>query len=235
MKYFKYTGAKLVNGIWQDIALEIGGWYFYGYFVEYKGPVIEDLKKSLFILPEDFQGSDYSGGLNSRSNLTAFMKQFKDTEGVYELFGDFNTYAIAIRSDVAEENEEIKRILEGLRYYPIIDEEAYSQLEHEWESIAMKDIVKDLCCHIDLEEYIPNYETYLEDTETIAQLAWDGINECNLEWVHEYTSAYLDYERVKPYVEDRLLIDHCDAIPLLVNREWSCNQTKEMYLAKFSN
>jgi hypothetical protein len=234
MTYYEFTGTKMVNGVWEPITLEVGGSYSYGDFQEFKGKVTQALKKSLYVMPPLLEGSDHSGGSAPRSNHRVFLKQFEEVEGVYDVWGGFGFYSIAIRADVAEENEDIFIVLNGLENYSLIDEEDHSALENEWENAAMPDIVSDLGRHINLETYIPDYEKLLEDEENINQLVWDGINELSLDWSHETTSAYMDYERVQPYVEDRLLIEHCTekTLPLLINRDWSCKQTKEMFMEK---
>jgi hypothetical protein len=66
----------------------------------------------------------------------------------------------------------------------------------------------------------------------IELIIWDGINELNLELSYENNSAYLDADKVLPYVEDRILLERCKDLPLLVERKWSCNQTQVMYEQK---
>jgi hypothetical protein len=139
------------------------------------------------------------------------------------------TFAIAVRMDIMEDNPEIKEVLDALESYPALDDEAVSEIESEWETEAMKDIVHSLCNHISLEDYIPDFEP---DSDIISTLALEGIDKLNLHWYHENTSAYLDYKEVQPYVEDMLLIEHCTDLPLLINREWSCKHTNEKFITK---
>lgn len=220
------------NSEWRDIQLETGECYSYGDFKEFKGVVTEEDKKWLFIIPEHFEGSDYAGSSVSVSNHRSFLKEFDKVKGVYDLYGGYNTYAIAIRADVAETHEGIKETLDALENYGIMNESDLSEVEDEWHQEAMKDVVSDLCRHIDLEEFIPEYEKLLEDTETIEELAWEAILELDLSWSEENCYSYIDSDEIKPYVEDRLLLDHCKELPLFVNREWSCKQTSTMYEQK---
>jgi hypothetical protein len=233
-KFYIFIGEEIKNHVWQDKVLETGKRYPMGDFEAYKGEVTD--KVTLFLLPTEMFGSDYSdGGLAALSNHKAFLEMFGNTEGVYDLYGGFNSYGVAIRADVVENNSEIKIVLDGLEEYPIMDEEVFRKIETEWECAAMKEVVDDLSSKIDLTDLIPDCEKLLENLEAIEQLAWDGVHELNLEFSHESNSAFLNYERVQPYVEDKLLLDHCKDLPLLINREWSCEQTRKLFEEKIKN
>jgi hypothetical protein len=229
MTLYNYESNDYINGEWIPTILKTGGCYSYGDFRKYEGEVTEALKKSLYILPELLTGSDYSGGSVERANHKVFLERFKEIEGVYSLSGGMGTFAIAVRMNIMEDNPEIKEVLDALESYASIDDEAVSEIESEWETEAMKDIVHSLCNHISLEDYIPDFEP---NSDIIANLAWESINELNLHWYHENTSAYLDYKEVQPYIEDMLLIEHCMDLPLLINREWSCKNTENKYREK---
>ena len=159
------------------------------------------------------------------------MKEFKNVGGVHDVWGGFGSFAVAIRADVAESNERIKETLDGLENYPVIDEDDMSNLRNEWEQEAVKDMVHGLQNGIynDLEELI---EDTCIDSDKIELFVWDGINELNLEWDYESNSAYLDADKVLPYVEDVILIEQCKDLPLLIDRKWSCNKTQTMYEQK---
>jgi hypothetical protein len=238
MDYLEFTGTDLVNGVWQDEVLETGTAYGYGDFAPYNGEVTEALKKSLFIRPEHLSGSDYSGSSYTVSNYRVFLKEYGEVEGVYALHGGHGTYAIAIRADVAEENEEIRDTLNALENYPVIDDEDSSMVEIEWQGEAMKDILRDLERNIDLETYLEDCPAIIEklttDNDALEELAWQAVEKLNLDWKYENCTAYLDSDSVKPYVEDVLLIDYCPNLPLLINREWSCDDTRERYNTKLS-
>jgi len=236
MYLYKFTGMQNVGGTWEETPLETGCSYSIADFERYNGEVTKALQKSLFIQPELLAGSDYSGGVLQKSNNKSFLEQFGDVEGVYELWGGMGTYGVAVRLDVYENNKEIKGTLDSLDDYPVIDEEAYSELEHEWDCEEMSDVVSNLCSNIDLGTYIPDYEDLLEDTEKIEQYAWDAVNDLNLEFLHENNSSYIDYRKVQPYVEDMLLINNCNIkkLPLLINRKWACSETEQMFKDKMS-
>jgi len=97
-----------------------------------------------FFVPES-SGSDYSGSTVSRSNYLVFTETYgKDNEWVFSAYGGFSTYAAVIGLTGllgCDEDtfDEVCNVLEGLEDYPLIDEEAYSQLESDlsdsaWES-----------------------------------------------------------------------------------------------------
>jgi len=223
MAYLTYDG---------DRELVCGGRYSYGDFKPYKGKATEALYKSLFYLSAHLEGSDYSGGSCERSNHRVFLKQFKDTEGVYNVSGGMGTYAVAIRLDVYEHNNEVREVLDSLEDYCVLDEEDLGQLEHEWQCEAMPDILHNLTSKIDLENYLPDFD--IDNEKDLEQIVWDGINECNLNWVHEHNSAYLAPDSVQPYVEDILLLNNCTPalLPRLINRAWSCEKTRSMFQDK---
>lgn len=203
--------------------------YSYGDFKLYRGEVTDEEKKGFYILPDLLCGGDYSGAACTRSNHRVFLRDFEHIEGVYDLYGGYGTYAIAIRADVAEENEDIKEILDSLESNsPAIDEEDVMALEQEWAEAAMKDVVSDLIRSINLDDYLPEGD-YDEDIEAFAS---EGIEDLGLEWTYENTSAYMDTKHVQPYVEDRLLIKHCTDMPLLITRKWCCDITGSLYEQK---
>lgn len=229
-----FIGTELEQGTWKDIVLEVGGSYSLGDFQAYRGEVTEDLSKSLFIMPTYLSGSDYSGGSVECSNHKSFLEQYKETEGVYEVYGGYGTYGIAIRLDVYENNSEIKEAIDKLDDYPLFDEEAHSELEMDWQHEFITAELSHFCLQIDLEDYIPDIDKILEDQDTIESYIWESLDPLGLEFQYEGTGAYLDLDKVKLYVEDRLIIEHAKQLPLFINREWSCNQTEEMFKKKLT-
>jgi hypothetical protein len=78
-------------------------------------------------------GSDYSGDTVTRANYLFLKEQFKDSHGVYSLYGDHGTYAIAykLKEMTIEDGEKINDYLESLENYPLLDEDVNSKLEME--------------------------------------------------------------------------------------------------------
>jgi len=229
-----FVGTECVQGTWEDIVLEVGGSYSLGDFQAYRGEVTEALRKSLFFMPTYLSGSDYSGGSVERANHRAFLKEYGETDGVYDIYGGFGTYGIAIRLDVYEDIPEIKEAIDKLDDYPLFDEEAHSELEMEWQQEFITSELAHFCLQIDLEDYIPDIDKILEDQDTIESYIWESLEPLELEFQSENTGAYVDLDKVKPYVEDRLIIEHAKQLPLFLNREWSCEQTEEMFKKKLT-
>jgi len=95
-------------------------------------------------------GSDQSGSLVERSNYNVFIEEFgKDNEWVFSAYGGFGTYAAVVGLTgllTCEEDtaDSIFEVLEGLKEYALIDEEAYSELCMEkaneaWDSYVADD------------------------------------------------------------------------------------------------
>lgn len=95
-------------------------------------------------------GSDYSGDSVTLSNYEVLKKEFKDTPGVYEIWGDHGTYGIGYKKEECspETLERIKEILAGLESYPLINEDTHSEVEMEiyleaWKEASFHDIFPD--------------------------------------------------------------------------------------------
>lgn len=230
-----FVGTECVQGTWEDIVLEVGGSYSLGDFQAYRGEVTEALTKSLFIQPAFLSGSDYSGDLINKSNHRVFLERFGEVEGVYETYGGYGSFGIAIRLDVYNSNEEIKEVIDGLEEYCIIDEEDHSALEYEADQELVTEAAKDLSREIDLEDYIPDIDAILEKTDQLEEYIWNAIRDLQLDFEHEQHHAFIrDEGRIKLYVEDRLIIEHAKQLALFINREWSCDETEEMFKKKIT-
>lgn len=235
MKYKTFEGREYVSGAWQDTFLETGCSYSLGDFQDYRGEVTEALQKSLFILPDLLSGSDYSGGMIERSNFRVFLKEYKEVDGVYEIFGGYGTFGIAIRLDVYNSNEDIKDTINAIDDYPVIDDENLSEMEHDADQILVTETAKDLPREIDLEKYIPDIDTILEDTDMIEELIWSAVSDLDLNFEHENNSSYIQDEgKIQRFVEDSLLIKHCTKLPLLINREWVSETLEQEFKDKLS-
>ena len=230
--YYTFEGEQLINHVWEPIILETGSSISWSDLHPYSGEVNEETLKTFYLVPDLLSGGDYSSSSEVQvSNHRVFLKEFKNVDGVYNVYGGFGSFAVAIRADIAESNERIKETLDGLENYPVIDDDDMSELRNEWEQLAVQDMIHGIQNSIenDLEELIKDTDT---DSEKIELIIWDGINELGLEWSYEDSSAYLDADKVLPYVEDRILLEQCKDLPLLVDRKWSCDKTQTMYEQK---
>lgn len=143
-----------------------------------------------YYLSELLSGSDYSGGSVTVSNHRVFLEQFKEIDGVHDVYGEYGTYAIAIREDCLE-NEDIIEVLQRLSKYPVIDEEDMSMVEIEceqesWESFIKSDFRREL------------HKKFDEDDGDLISDMIDDISDENL-WNFftnkmEETNTYFEHE-----------------------------------------
>ena len=103
---------------------------------------IRDAEAALtdYFEPNYLGGSDYSGGSVEVSNHRVFTDEFSDLPGVHEIYGDFDTYGVVIRLDCI--TPRMIEVFEGLDGYPVIDEEAMSEVEREAEDEAWDNWVR---------------------------------------------------------------------------------------------
>ena len=96
-----------------------------------------------FFLPYA-SGSDYSGSTVEKANCREFLESYGEEAFVWEAHGGFDTYAVVLGLtgllECADDTfDAVLGIVEGLEDYPLIDDEALSNLETEgadeaWES-----------------------------------------------------------------------------------------------------
>ena len=86
-----------------------------------------------FFLPYA-SGSDYSGSTVEKANCREFLESYGEEAFVWEAHGGFDTYAVVLGLtgllECADDTfDAILGIIEGLENYPLIDDEALSNLE----------------------------------------------------------------------------------------------------------
>ena len=156
----------------------------YGDFDRYR--LYEDpMKGPKYYLPELMTGSDYSGDSVTKSNYRVFLEQFKEIDGIHDVYGDYSRYSVAIREDCL--TEEMIEILESLANYPVIDEVDMSMLEMDleleaWESWIKSDFQRELHKKFDKED--PYVIDKISDNK-LYELFSDKMEESNTYYVHE--------------------------------------------------
>lgn len=119
-------------------------------------------------------GSDCSGTTLELSNYEVFKEQFGDLSGVYDVYGGYSTFSIAIsvkwllNPDNEEKADEIIECLNGLSDYPVIDEDHLSNMESEKE---IEYITKEWV-QWDLNSELKK-QLGIEITECTGDQAWD--------------------------------------------------------------
>ena len=106
-----------------------------------------------FFLPYA-SGSDYSGSTVEKANCREFLESYGEEAFVWEARGGFDTYAVVLGLtgllECADDTfDAILGIIEGLEDYPLIDDEALSNLEctladEAWDSWVAADFRRDL-------------------------------------------------------------------------------------------
>jgi len=224
-EYFRYEG-NIENTVLKS----------YGDFIECNPK--EHKKSELYIIPDGCSGSDFSGGVFNKSNYRAFLEMFGDVEGVYKLWGGFGTYAIAIRLDVYESNEEIKKVIDDLDDYCIIDEEDLSKLEYELQNKAWENWVK-----YDMLRLIQSSHELLEDFEEknlpekdFESLFYRASHEANEYWEPDGNDMSINLKNIAPYLRDRILVKIIDKkdLPLLIAHDWKSEEAKKEFTKLFS-
>lgn len=183
----------------------------------------------LYVLPEYLSGGDYDhSGLVQRSNHRTFLKSFKNKDGVHDLSGGMGTYGVAVRKDVLESNEEIRKALDALEGYPIIDEEDYSALRNEeqeeaWKNWAEHDVLRSI------QGEFPDWEP--EDDDQLSLLFHEASEESNNYWQEDGGSMWIDINKVVPYILDRLTLEQTPEkdLPLLLTREWKSESARKEF------
>jgi hypothetical protein len=147
-------------------------------------------------------GSDYSGSSVEVSNMRAFKEEYGD-ESFCPVYGDYGTYAVAIRLDWL--TPAIWESLAALENYPVYDDQVLSEVETEaeeeaWENWARSDFKRELEKRFGSEAEDNGHEELFDlDTPEPAMRALFscGMERSNTYWENEQgNSAWVDLERV---------------------------------------
>lgn len=229
MIYYHYKCYTPVKGNWKYINTpKKGESLSYGDLRETDSQNYK--KDELYIMPQYMSGGDYANsGTVEISNHRVFLEQFKNVPGVHDVGGGYGTFAVVIRVDVYESNEEIKTIINNLDNYSLIDEKDHSNLEMElsnkaWDSWARNDML-DL-----IQKSHPSLENYEAD-DNFDYLFYQASDEANEYWEAEGGDMYIRLEKILPYLKDRLLVRVLkqEDLPLLVSYDWESDRAHEEF------
>jgi hypothetical protein len=149
-------------------------------------------------------GSDYSGSLVEVSNYNGLCELLEEhhPEGSVPVVwcrthGGHGTFGLLVRYELLA--EEVREAIDGLEDYPLLDNEAHSELECEaqneaWESWAKRDFERAVCKHYgecDWPEGVDSYELF--------HVASDRASEY---WINEQGSDM--WIRLEPIVAEAL-------------------------------
>ena len=149
-----------------------------------------------FYRPSLLSGSDYAGDSVTVSNHRVFLEKFKGVAGVYDVYGGYSTYAVAIRLDAI--TEDMMEVFNALEDYLLIDEEDHSEVEMEsenesWDSYAREDFRRAAI------KKFPEHEERIEALEDgdLFTAFHELTDRSNTYWVHETGNfSYIDIDRV---------------------------------------
>jgi hypothetical protein len=150
-----------------------------------------------FLMPEYLSGSDYcSSGAVEVSNHRVFLERYSKLPNVYDVYGGYGTFAVAIRLDSV--TPEMVEDFEALDNYPVLDEDDHSEVEMDSENEAWDSFVRH-----DFEQALTKQFPALEDT--IEELSTDQVwslflmlmDRTNTYWEHESgNNAFVRVERL---------------------------------------
>jgi hypothetical protein len=161
---------------------------------------------TLVFCPDYFSSGDYGGSLVELSNLQTFLEDFKNSPGIYELYGSYGSAGLAL--DVRHITEEILEDLGALQSYPLRSEDHLCHLELEkegeaWECWAERDFRSALIKEaLELfssasDAQLESLEEALEEAESgaLAELLRSLQERGNLYWETETTTRWCDVKR----------------------------------------
>ena len=137
--------------------------------------------------------SDYSGTTVERSNCETFYDMFKQLEGtdLWMIHGGYSTTGVLIRKSLYLNNPEVMDVIDDLFEYPVISEDAMSQLEIELEQVSWDSWLEyDLKREIDEQKIEYNEDDLQSDMYYVMEY-------CNEYFIHEDACCpYLDTEKI---------------------------------------
>jgi len=182
--------VEVGDGIW--------GWSWHG--VEHNYKVIErgyenDGDKLFVEIPYTVHG-DYSGGSVEHANTEWFRKENEGDENVVIGWGGHYSECVLMRVDNLDEEgwDDLDCLFDTLANYPVIDDEALSDYEHELTEEWLDEYVS----------YSARHSDSLEHTSEVAirALFWEGLyqDQAYEVIVEEAHQCYLDEDKVTEYV-----------------------------------
>ena len=129
-------------------------------------------------------GSDYSGGVVTKSNYRIVKKLLNNCKGIYDVYGDFGTYGIGYNpKEISKDTrKKIDEIVKAIESYPALDDKDVAQLESELIKSAFEDVYK--------------YEGISEEQKDKAfDIVMQGIGE--IAYTETGCTVYINWEEVK--------------------------------------
>ena len=184
------------------------------------------------VLVEEATGSDYSGGTYTKANQAVFLA-IAEEEGllgteVWEVRGGYGTYGIALLAD--SDNEALIDALRSLADYPVLDDDAQTEFEHEaqeeaWEDWGRNDFLKALQAQHGFDEDVADFLSTEESENALVHKLYElfhyAMEESNEYWTEETGgNMYIDMDRVVRGVD----VDQMAELEAAARKEYALNE-----------
>lgn len=147
-------------------------------------------------------GSDYSGSSITRANFEWFVDNLIKDEDIKIVSGMFFGYGIAYNTKT--EDPDLLEVINCIESEGCIDDTYVYQVEARWIDEAMDDAIHDFRR---ASQAWVGYDEYLWDDiddEFIGKVMTRCMELANETFIMEYSSAWLDVNRLVPYTEQAL-------------------------------
>lgn len=186
-----------------------------------------------YSMPDTLSGSDYSGSMYNESNHRVFLAEHGDVPGIYDVWGGYGSFGVAIRLD-ALTNEDIKRDLETMEEYGILSDEDYYELQNGYIKTNWEEYVRD-----DFLKQIRKSDSFLSDLKISKPKLLELFQECTDEtgeaWEKEGPhQVFISLDKIVPVARDMLLARKTPVkrLPLLLVHEWASHTAEEIFLSR---
>jgi hypothetical protein len=149
----------------------------------------------LVLVPDACSGSDYSGGSLARANVSA-LREIADADSVvsFSVSGAHGSHGIALPLWERGTEFGLSYALRGLRDYPVVSEDALSEIEREeeeetWESSIRYDLVRSI-------ESVHGVDVDEIAEDALVSLFYSLQEATGETWEHTEEGAWIDADRL---------------------------------------
>jgi len=175
--------VRLFDSDQEHTHINYGSWY--------------DRKDGDWIVPTFLSGSDYSGGAVVRANQRSFLEGWPDgiQDGwMKEATGGYRTRAFVIHWKTCP--LDVLQALAGLSDYPLLDEMALSEQEHEEENEALENFYGRELARLIYENLSVDPTDYPDWMDVLSNVLMHVMERENLYWEHNDEGAHLPVEKI---------------------------------------
>jgi hypothetical protein len=169
----------------------------------------------------------------NESNHRVFLDEHKDVPGIYDVWGGYGSFGVAIRLD-ALANEDIKRDLTNMEENGVLSDEDYYELQDSYINESWEEYTRD-----DFIKQVRESDSFLIDLKISKPKLLELFQECTSEtgevWEDEGPhQVYIRLDKIVPVARDMLLARKTPIkrLPLLLCHEWTSQTAKEIFLTR---